>query len=130
MDISEFSIKPSDYAWYVPHQGAAPSGQPSYKCPWQSGMDGIDSSGKAAKGAAAGKGAGKAGNGKNNDPSQKCLICKRPGHKRRQCWFKDEKDPNHPGKTKGQVLDAKGGGKGKGKTGKGEKQHRRTGVKS
>ena len=97
MDIGALSIKPSDYAWYVPDAGVVPSGEPRYDWPWQSGMEGIDSFGKAAKGAATGKGAGEAGKGKNNDPSQKCLICERPGHKWRQCWFKDEKDPKNPG---------------------------------
>ena len=91
-------------------------------------------SGSRSSNTAAGKG-GKAngwqGTGKNNNPSQECLICGKPGHKWKKCWFKDEKDPKNPGKTKGEVLEAKGGGKGgKGKKGKDGKMYRRSGVNS
>ena len=120
MDVNALNaIKPSDYPW------GAGQHDSSYAPPGPCGADvphaePLDSFGKAAKGAAAGKGGGKTGqNGKNNAKDQPCHICLHKSHKWRECWFKDDKDPKNPGKTKAnlqlQLLQAKAPAKAKAK---------------
>ena len=133
MDISALSIRPTDYSWYTPESGAAAAAtahDPSAQWPqWSQEPEPLDSFGKAPKGGAVGKGGGKTGTGKNNAQGKEapCHICGRTSHKWRDCWWKDEKDPKNPGKTKGQVAEAKGG-KGKGKKGKYGQFYRKTGI--
>ena len=122
MDIG--ALTANDYPWGAELQAPAP--------------EPLDSFGKAANGAAVGKGVAAKGaqgnsNGENNS-ERPCLICGRKTHQFKTCWFKDEKDPKKPAQTKGDaaiaLVKAKGGSKGKGQRGKDGKFYRKTGIHS
>ena len=91
----------------------------------------LDSFGYQAKGQGVGKGGGAGGKGdKGKLDKDACAICKRKGHWKSECWYKDEVDPA-TGKKKGEPKGGKAkGAKGKGENKGGEKYYRRTGANS